>query len=210
MERIFLRSITRKKLKSQKILTIGRRWRSMFKKLIVFLALLVFLVGAAGGCFNPTIPDLSGNWQGVLNSSKNSNVSIRITISNLVQDQHGNFTGGLVTVTYTNPTTQYTISADVYSGNTDPWRARIHARGDVTADETPSLIALILLMTGNPIPPSSGDYYDLAFTFPHMYGCSGGTLTSLVGDYEFNIYIHTPSGIIGSVFDKGTAKLMRP
>jgi len=182
----------------------------MFKRLIIFLVSVVFLIGSAGGCFNPNIPDLSGNWQGVLTSSKNPNVLIRITITNLVQDQNGYFSNGLVTVTYNAPAAQYTITANVYSGNADPWRARIHARGDVTQDITPSLIALILLMTGNPVSVSSGDYYDLAFTFPYTYGCSGGVLNSLVGPYEFNIYLHTTSGVIESLFDEGTANLMKP
>lgn len=182
----------------------------MFKRLVILLVSLVFLVGSAGGCFN--IPNLSGNWEGVLASSKNSNVPISITITNLVQDQNGYFSGGVVEVTYVNPnnpTVQYTLRADVYSGNADPWRARIHARRDVTEDMTPSLIALILLMTNNPITVSSGDYYDLAFTFPYTYGCSGGVLNSLVGPYEFNIYVHTPSGVIETLFDEGTATLMR-
>ena len=179
----------------------------MIKRFVILLVLLVFLVGSAGGCFN--IPDLSGNWEGVLASSKNSNVSIGITITNLVQGQNGYFSDGLVTVTYNAPTAQYTITANVYSGNADPLRARIHARGDVTQYMTQSLTALILLMTNNPVIVYSGDYYDLAFTFSYTYGCSGGVLNSLVGSYEFNIYIHTPNGVIKSLFDEGTATLMR-
>ncbi|MGB9682655.1 MAG: hypothetical protein ACP5RW_07050 [bacterium] len=183
----------------------------MFKKIIAFLALSVFLVGAAGGCFNFTTPDLSGNWQGSLDSSKNPSARIRITITNLVQDPGGNFTSGVVTVTYTAPVsnTQYTLTANVYGESTDQWRARIKAKGYVTSDQTPALIALILFMTGNQISVSSGDYYDLAFTFPHFYGCRGGDLTSLTGDYQFNMHINTNAGQVTQLFDEGTANITR-
>jgi len=183
----------------------------MVKKLLALIVLAVFLIGAFGGCYTTRIPDLSGNWQGRLDSAKLPGVDITITIDNLSQDSNGNFTGGLVTVTYSGSYGNYTISgtltAEVYGNNTDELRARIKAKGDVTTGNQLFLIGLILAETGSPITFSDGDYYEFSFTFPHMYGCVDGIVDDMMGDYEFKLY--TSNAPLGQVFDKGTAEIER-
>lgn len=183
----------------------------MAKKLLVLVVLTLFLIGAFGGCYTTRIPDLSGNWQGRLNSAKFPGVNIRITIDNLTQDFNGNFTGGFVTVTYSGSYGNYTISgtltADVYGVNTDEFRARIRARGNVTTENQLFLLLLILAATGSTISLSSNDYYEFAFTFSHMYGCVDGIVDDMTGDYEFTLY--TQNAPLGQVFDKGTVSIER-
>ncbi|MCX7795374.1 MAG: hypothetical protein N2380_02485 [bacterium] len=183
----------------------------MIRKLIVLIILGVFLVGAFGGCYTYEIPDLSGNWNGKLDSVKFLGVNITITIDNLTQDLNGKFTSGLVTVTYSGSYGNYTISgaltANVYGDSTDELRAKIKARGYVTYVNELFLSLLILALTGNTINFSQGDYYDFAFSFPHLYGCVDGIVDDMTGDYEFKLY--TQGAPLGQVFDKGTASIER-
>jgi len=186
----------------------------VLKKLFLLLILCTFLIGAAGGCFNFSTPDLSGNWHGTLESAKNPLVSIEVDITGLSQDPIGNFTGGDVEVTYSYQynaiTVSYTLVAPVTSGDTDEWRARIKAQKEISPEETASLTALIFVLTGNTVTLSEGDSYELVFTFPHEYGCRGGGLNELVGPYEFKIYkINTSDAPLGQVFDTGTAEIER-
>lgn len=183
----------------------------MIRKLLVLIILGVFLVGAFGGCYTYEIPDLSGNWQGKLESVKFPGVNIRITIDNLEQDQDGKFTSGVVTVTYSGTYANYTISgtitANVYGDSTDELRARIKAKGYVTTENEVFLTLIVLILSGNTISFQSGDYYDLAFTFPHFYGCRDGIIDGMTGDYEFKLY--TQGAPLGQVFDKGSAIIER-
>ena len=180
----------------------------MVKKIVILLVLGVFFIGAFGGCYTSGIPDLSGNWRGKLYSAKLPGVNIEISINNLTQDSNGNFTGGTVIVTYSgnynNTTLSGTLTASVYGGNTDEIRARIKARGNVDPEQTLFLVVLILATTGNYISLSSGDYYELAFTFPHMYGCVDGVIKNMTGDYQFTLY---QAGALPGVFDEGTATI---
>lgn len=183
----------------------------MIRKLISLIILGVFLVGAFGGCYTYDIPDLSGDWEGNLESVKFPGVNIRITIDNLTQDLNGKFTGGLVTVAYSGSYAGYTISgtltADVYGDSTDELRARIKARSNVTSENQIFLLVLVLALTGSPISFTQGDYYDLAFTFPHLYGCVDGIVDDMTGNYEFKLY--TQGAPLGQVFDEGTANIER-
>ncbi len=182
----------------------------MVKKIVILLVLGVFFIGAFGGCYTSGIPDLSGNWRGKLYSAKLPGVNIEISINDLTQDSNGNFTGGTVIVTYSgnynNTTLSGTLTADVYGGNTDEFRARIKARGDVDVDseQTLFLLALLFATTGNGISLSNGDYYVLAFTFPHMYGCVDGVIKNMTGDYQFTLY---QTDAFPGDFDKGTATI---
>lgn len=184
----------------------------MIKKLIILVILGVFLIGAFGGCYTSRIPDLSGDWQGRLDSTEVPGVNIRITIEDLTQDLNGRFTGGLITVTYSGSYNNYQLSgsltAEVYGGSTDEFRARIHARGNVNTDTDQELLLtfLILVTTGQPVSLTEGDCYEFAFTFPHMYGCVDGVIDDMIGDYEFTLY---KQGAIPGRFDRGTAKIER-
>jgi hypothetical protein len=182
----------------------------MIKKLIILVILGVFLIGAFGGCYTSRIPDLSGDWQGRLDSTEVPGVNIRITIEDLTQDLNGRFTGGLITVTYSGSYNNYQLSgsltAEVYGDSTDEFRARIKAKGYVNPEQTLFLALLILATTGNTVYFSEGDYYEFAFTFPHMYGCVDGVIDDMIGDYEFTLY---KQGAIPGRFDRGTAKIER-
>ena len=182
----------------------------MIKKLIILVILGVFLIGAFGGCYTSRIPDLSGNWHGRLDSAEVPGVNISITIEGLTQDPNGGFTGGLITVTYNGSYNNYQLSgsltAEVYGGSTDEFRARIKARGYVNAGQAPFLTSLILATTDQPVSFSEGDCYEFAFTFPHMYGCVDGVIDDMIGDYEFTLY---KQDAIPGRFDRGTAKIER-
>jgi hypothetical protein len=182
----------------------------MIKKLIILVILGVFLIGAFGGCYTSRIPDLSGDWQGRLDSTEVPGVNIRITIEDLTQDLNGRFTGGLITVTYSGSYNNYQLSgsltAEVYGDSTDEFRARIKARGYVNEGQALFLTSLIQVTTGQPVSFSEGAYYEFAFTFPHMYGCVDGVIDDMIGDYEFTLY---QQGAIPGRFDRGTAEIER-
>lgn len=175
-----------------------------YKKFLLLLILLTFIIGVSGGCGD--IPYLAGNWEGTLKSAKNPLVSATITITNLIQDSNGNFTGGDVSITYSGPGVIFNpLTATITGENTDSFRARIKARGYVT--DTVNLTAIILLLTGNAPELSSGDYYEIAMTLPHFYGCIGNDINQLIGDYKFKLY--TQSAPLGQIFDEGEVDITR-
>jgi len=157
----------------------------MAKRFVVLLLVLLFAVGAVGGCLNQTPPDLSGTWNGKM--SRDLNPTIRdfadVTI-NLTQDQNNQFSG-TVTVTY-NPNTsnEVTLQATITpsESSTNEWGATIKANG---VNNTGSDI---VVSNGNfSFKISVGSTYKFTFALPHLYACRGGDLSELIGTYILNI-----------------------
>ncbi len=155
----------------------------MVKRFVVLLVVLLFAVGAAGGCLNQTPPDLTGTWRGNLNRASNPTIQnfAEVTIE-LTQSQNNQFSGG-VTVTY-NPNTpnQVILSATIVpdESSTNEWGATIKANRTAESD--------ITISGGNfsfTIP--AGSTYTFTFILPHAYACRGGELNELIGTYNLNI-----------------------
>ncbi len=173
----------------------------MAKRFIVLLVVLLFAVGAAGGCLNQTPPNLGGTWKGSMSRASNPTIpnfaDVTITLN---QDQNNQFSG-TVTVTYnTNNPNGVTLNADIVSNksSTDEWWAIIKASG------TNNTGSDITVSSGNflfKIPP--GSTYSFTFTLPHIYACRGGDLSELIGTYTLNIDNDS------NPIDSGTVNLVR-
>jgi len=155
----------------------------MVKRFVVLLTVLLFAVGAAGGCLNQTPPVLTGIWSGNLSRASNPTIPnfADVTID-LTQSTNNQFSG-TVTVTY-NPNTSnpVTLNANIVSGesSTNEWNATIKANGTAGSN--------ITISSGNfsfTIPAENT--YTFTFILPHAYACRGGELNELVGTYALNI-----------------------
>lgn len=158
----------------------------MIKKLVVLSVVLLFVIGAAGGCFNETPPDLNGTWKGKLSRNINPTVPnfADVTI-NLTQDQNNQFSG-TVEVKY-NPSTanEVTLNAAIVSNDssTDALKATIKANGlNNTGND-------IIISCGNNVNFTipSGQTFTFVFTLTHLYACRGGSLTELMGGYILTV-----------------------
>lgn len=156
----------------------------MVKRFVVLLTVLLFAVGAAGGCLNQTPPVLTGTWSGNLSRASNPTIQnfANVTID-LTQSTNNQFSG-TVTVTY-NPNTSNPVilNATIVSGesSTNEWNATIKANGTAESD--------ITIHTGafSSITIPAGSTYTFTFILPHAYACRGGELNELVGTYALNI-----------------------
>ena len=157
----------------------------MVKRFVVLLTVLLFAVGAAGGCLNQTPPVLTGTWSGNLSRASNPTIQnfAEVTID-LIQSPNNQFSG-TVTVTY-NPNTSNPVilNATIVPGesSTNEWNATIKANG------TNNTGSDITISSGNfsfKIP--AGNTYTFTFILPHAYACRGGELNELVGTYTLNI-----------------------
>jgi len=156
----------------------------MVKRFVVLLTVLLFAVGAAGGCLNQTPPVLTGTWSGNLSRASNPTIQnfAEVTID-LIQSPNNQFSG-TVTVTY-NPNTfnPVTLNATIVSGesSTNEWNATIKANGTAGSNITiPAGNSLLITI-------QAGSTYTFTFILPHAYACRGGELNELVGTYALNI-----------------------
>lgn len=155
----------------------------MAKRFVVLLLVLLFAVGAVGGCLNQTPPDLSGTWKGNLTRASNPPIPnfANVTI-NLTQDQNNQFSG-TVTVTY-NPNTsnEVTLQATITpsESSTNEWGATIKANGVAETNITVSY-------QNGSFTIGQGANYTFTFALPHLYACRGGDLSELFGTYILNI-----------------------
>jgi|YNPBryunderm2012_1023409.scaffolds.fasta_scaffold00434_1 hypothetical protein len=156
----------------------------MVKRFVVLLTVLLFAVGAAGGCLNQTPPVLTGTWSGNLSRASNPTIQnfAEVTID-LIQSPNNQFSG-TVTVTY-NPNTSnpVTLNATIVSGesSTNEWNATIKANGTAGSNITiPAGNSLLITI-------QAGSTYTFTFILPHAYACRGGELNELVGTYALNI-----------------------
>jgi hypothetical protein len=156
----------------------------MVKRFVVLLTVLLFAVGAAGGCLNQTPPVLTGTWSGNLSRASNPTIQnfAEVTID-LIQSPNNQFSG-TVTVTY-NPNTSnpVTLNATIVSGesSTNEWNATIKANGTAGSNITiPAGNSLLITI-------QAGSTYTFTFILPHAYACRGGELNELVGTYTLNI-----------------------
>jgi len=165
----------------------------MWKKIALLVVVAVFIIGASGGCLSGEKPNLSGDWEGQLQSTLFSNFTdTSISIIDLQQDQSGNLTGGDVCVKYSpnsNPIT-FPVTPVSSGSKTDEWQATIIAEG--TADQD--------IMLGS-TTISNGTTYRFEFLLPHAYGCRGGSLNELSGGYTLRLQDQT--------LDTGTVTITR-
>jgi hypothetical protein len=158
----------------------------MVKRFVVLLTVLLFAVGAAGGCLNQTPPVLNGRWSGNLSRASNPTIQNFADVTIVLNQNENNQFSGTVTVTY-NPNTSNSVilEATIVSGesSTNEWNATIKANG---INNTGSNITI---PAGNSllITISAGSTYTFTFILPHLYACRGGELNELVGTYALNI-----------------------
>lgn len=151
----------------------------MWKRLVVFLVVALFVFGASGGCLNTEPPDLSGTWKGTLSRSINPTVQnfAEITINITQQDSSGNLSG-TVDVIY-NPGTENQVSFPEMTisseSSTDAFTARIKAVGN-TGNNT-----IQVNYPGGSFT-ISGEF-TFEFEIGHGYACRGGDLNELIGVY---------------------------
>lgn len=173
----------------------------MAKRFVVLLLVLLFAVGAAGGCLNQTPPNLSGTWNGKM--SRASNPTIRdfadVTME-LTQDQNNHFSG-TVTVKY-NPNTsnEVTLNAIIVpnESSTNEWGATVKANG---VNNTGSDI---IVSNGNfsfRIP--AGSTYTFTFAFLYLYACRGENINGLDWGYILT------TGNDPNPIDSGLANLVK-
>jgi len=168
----------------------------MWKKIALLVVVAVFIIGASGGCLSGEKPNLSGNWEGQL-QSVTLPTSANISITGLTQDSNGKFTGGTVEVKY-NPDTQeeVSLSASIVPNDskTDEWLATIIAHGTVSQDTT-------VTYGGKRFNIPADTEYEFEFLLPHAYGCRGGSLNELSGGYILRLQDQT--------LDTGTVTITR-
>ena len=156
----------------------------MVKRFVVLLTVLLFAVGAAGGCLNQTPPVLTGRWSGNLSRASNPTIQNFADVTIVLNQNENNQFSGTVTVKY-NPNTSnsVTLNATIVSGesSTNEWNATIKANGTAESNITiPAGNSLLITI-------SAGSTYTFTFILPHLYACRGGELNELVGTYTLNI-----------------------
>ncbi|MBC7320325.1 hypothetical protein H5T89_06740 [bacterium] len=170
----------------------------MVKRVLALLVVLLFAIGAVGGCLNQTPPDLSGTWEGTLSRSANPTIPnfANVTIEELTQDQNNQFSG-TVKVTY-NPNTddqvELNATIDPSESSTNEWGATIKASGIATSK-------IDVNYPNGSFSIEQEQTYTFTFTLPHLYACRGESINELVGTYVLN------AG--NSAVDSGTVNLVK-
>lgn len=160
----------------------------MWKRLVVFLVVALFVFGASGGCLNMEPPDLSGTWKGTLSRSINPTVP---DFAEVTMTINPNNSGGSATVEYKIPGTDEKVTLpqmEIYGIENNAIMAIIKARGtnDTGSD--------IVIDCGNNVSFKipSGELFYFDFEIFHGYACRGGELDELVGTYRLVLSTDNP------------------